>query len=108
MQHQKYVLGSQEKFNGGGGTVKITSAPGPTCLNLNWNRLEWLRIDYKWSWTGACHCLCSVMPHINILNIFSTRKIFINIFAIAMLFSHADLVHELNIHNWAGWQDLNI
>ena len=40
MQHQKYVLGSQEKFNGGGGTVKITSAAGPTCLNLNWNRLE--------------------------------------------------------------------
>ena len=67
MQHQKYVLGSQEKFNGGGGTVKITSAPGPTC-----------------------------------------RKIFINNFAIAMLFSHADLVHGLNIHNWAGWQDLNI
>ena len=29
-----------EKFVGGGGTVKITSAPGPDHLILNWNRLE--------------------------------------------------------------------
>ena len=30
-----------EKFlGGGGGTVKIASAPGPDQLILNWNRLE--------------------------------------------------------------------
>ena len=28
-----------------GGTVKITSAPGPDPLILIWNRLEWTRND---------------------------------------------------------------
>ena len=44
-----------EKFSGGGGggdTVKITSAPGPDQLILNWNRMEWLKIDLEWTRNG--------------------------------------------------------
>ena len=39
---------------GGGGTVKITSAPGPDHLmiRLNWNRLERLKIDLELTRNG--------------------------------------------------------
>ena len=35
-----------------GGTVKITSAPGTDHPILNWNRLEWLKIDLNWTRNG--------------------------------------------------------
>ena len=38
---------------GGGGTVKITLAPGPDHLILDWNRLECPKIDLEWTWTGS-------------------------------------------------------
>ena len=37
---------------GGGGTVKIASAPGPDHLILNWNRLELHKIDLEWTRNG--------------------------------------------------------
>ena len=50
-------ISALEKFTGGGwwwvgGTVKITSAPGPDHLILNWNRLDWLKIDLEWTRNG--------------------------------------------------------
>ena len=30
-------------------TVKITSAPGPGPLSLNWNMWEWLRMNQEWT-----------------------------------------------------------
>ena len=45
----------QKSFLGGGGggdTVKITSAPGPDHLILNWNRLKGLKIDLEWTRNG--------------------------------------------------------
>ena len=43
-----------------GGTVKVTSTPGPDPMILNgidWNDLQWIwnepGIDLGWIWTGA-------------------------------------------------------